>query len=108
MSHPSGWRALRAAAPPTMADIQGRLDQLAQARRDIRPGGDVPLFCRRVADLWADEAQAWAELPGVADFPLGTPSGVLLARAADAAHQFADRRATSWKNSSGCELAGTP
>jgi hypothetical protein len=101
-------KAARAPAPLKLADVQAQLDRLARARQQIRPGRDVPDFCQRVADLWSAEARAWAELPSVADFPLGTPSGALLMQAADYARQFADARAMSWMGTGGREPVSRP
>ncbi|OLT18167.1 hypothetical protein BJF78_12015 [Pseudonocardia sp. CNS-139] len=92
-----------------MADVTAALDRVARMRRTISADscGGVPAFTRRVADLWTAEAKAWAALPATSDFPLGTPAGTLLTRAAGRAAELADARSVGWLRTGGREPAGT-
>jgi hypothetical protein len=88
--------------PMKMAQARARLDRLALARQELHPGSQqFPGYCQRAAELWAAEARVWANLPKAPDFPLGTDSGAVLARAAEHAARFAESKSLSWWKTSG-------
>lgn len=91
-----------AAPPMNVAQIRAHLERLDQARRAAHVPAlesEIPEYCQRVAKLWAVEAEAWGHLGSAPDFPLGTDSGVLLAKAAELAALLTEMRALSWSKS---------